>query len=168
VDVADAVDAVNEVAIRLADVPLIRPPDPINAERVRVLHIPGNRSMPAFQQQLVSLSILLIDGLNKALLERVGAPRAGGQLNRLSSWIGEARAVGESEGRDALGGLYAIQALRSKMGAHRAHSELADALRRAEIEVDELPAGLRRLIVGACEALDRLYDELAQIEASKS
>jgi hypothetical protein len=55
-----------------------------------------------------------------------------------------------------IGGLYAVQSIRSTVVSHRAGADAQRALERAEISVYDLPAGFVRLVEGATNSIDGL------------
>jgi hypothetical protein len=78
-------------------------------------------------------------------------------LERLTAWIRHVAGKTDAEAKDVIGGLFAIQAIRSKAGgAHRAGSSGIEALARAEIDSEDLAAGFERLVVGAITSVEEL------------
>jgi hypothetical protein len=159
----DAIDAlhaaianVNDAAQELANEDLIREPDELNRDRVRTLHVPFYNSIPAFQTAIETVALLVNGNISIAFLDAVNAPKADGALNRLAAWISDNRTTKLAEAKELLGGLYAVQALRSTIAAHRAGAEAEKVLERAQVDLEHLPAGFRRRIEVVVESLDAL------------
>ncbi len=150
----------NEAAVRLCGQPLYAEVGGMNRERLEAMHVPLNSSLPAFQHQVTSLAILVADHLNSGFFDAVGAPSGQGSLNRLAEWLEHSLRVSRDEAREKIGGLYAVQAIRSSTGAHRVGDDAIPALERAGIDRDELPTGFERLVAGATEAIRNVTAEL--------
>jgi hypothetical protein len=157
----EAIDRVNEVALQYSGAPLYAPVTALNEQRMRSLHQPLNNSEPAFQHQVTSLAILVADHLNSDFFSAVEAPMGSAGLNRLAEWLESVLSVSREEARDMIGGLYAVQAIRSSAGgAHRAGDRTLATLERAGIDPHALPAGFEQLAVRAAEAIDRVREAI--------
>lgn len=131
--------------------------DETHAESIRVLRIPPNNSMTAFLEQVRPLALLLIDHLNPELLDSAGVSRSGqGSLNRLAQLVSATSGKSEEESRELIGGLFAVQAIRSNVSAHRTGREADSTLQRAGISKLDLPAGFASLVSRAAESLENL------------
>jgi hypothetical protein len=128
----------------------------LSADRVKNIRPPRSGSMPAFQDEVMSLAILLIEHLNGQFFVKAGI-KTGGSLERLTAWLRNVTAKSEADARDVIGGLFAIQAIRSKAGgAHRGGSSGMEALGRAEIDSEDLASGFERLVLGAITSVEEL------------
>jgi hypothetical protein len=150
------VERCNQAALSYCGVPLFTPVEGFNAQRIAALHKPLNDSQPEFQHQVTSLAILIVDHLNVEFLQAVGAGGKGRPLNRLATWISSTFSMTPEDAKDSIGGIYAVYAIRSKVATHRAGSSGAEALERAGIDLDDLPAGFESLAQGIAESLDEL------------
>jgi hypothetical protein len=156
-----AIEECNEMAQLYCGKPLYAEITGMNADRIQTLHTPLNSSLPAFQHQITTLAILIADHLNSDFFSAVGAPAAEGSLNRLAGWLQAVLDVSREEAREVIGGLFAVQAIRSSGGgAHRAGEGGNAALERAQIDMDDLPDGFERLAQRAAESLDNVRDTL--------
>ena len=126
--------------------PLYSELDAFHAPTISALRLPANDSMDAFIGQLSPLSLLTVEYLNPDLLNAAGAPKAEGTLNRLAGLLQEIQELGEPEAKDLIGGLYAVQSLRSSLVAHRASARSRRDLERAEISTHDLREGFDRLV----------------------
>jgi hypothetical protein len=130
--------------------------DGLSADRVKNIRVPRSGSLPSFQDEVMSLAILLIEHLNPQFFAKAGVEK-GGSLERLTTWLRNATGKSEVDARDVIGGLFAIQAVRSKAGgAHRGGSSGLEALGRAEIDPEDLAAGFERLVLGAITSVEEL------------
>jgi hypothetical protein len=153
---------INEVAIAQFGFPMIADIDRMHAQSISVLRIPPNPSMDAFVQQIRPLALLVVDHLNPRFLDAASAPAAAGTLNRLALLIRDRTGIDEAGARELIGSLYAIQALRTTLTAHRTGAKADEALARAQISIHDLPAGFVRLVEGAVQSMRRLRDEISR------
>lgn len=150
------VEKCNKAALSYCGVPLFTPVEGLNAQRIATLHRPLNDSQPEFQHQVTSLAILIVDHLNVEFLQAVGAEGEGGPLSRLVAWISSTFSLADEDAKDIIGGVYAVYSIRSKVATHRAGSSGVEALERAGIDLDDLPAGFESLAQRAAKSLDEL------------
>jgi hypothetical protein len=150
----EAITAANEVAEQRFQHPLYAEVDPMHAESIRVLRIPPNTSIDAFVEQVRPLALLVVDHLNPAFLEAANAPPADGTLNRLALVLADLDGRTEDDARELLGGLYAVQSIRSTVVSHRAGATAQRALERAEISLYDLPTGFVRLVERARTSIE--------------
>ncbi len=154
----------NETAIAYSGEPLFTPVEGMNEQRIETLHTPLADSLPAFQQQVTSLAILLVDHLNIDFLKAVEAPSSGGPLKRLAEWLASAFSLSEPDAKSILRGFYAVYSIRSEAGgAHRASSRASEVLDRAGIDLDDLPAGFESLANLAADSLDELNTRVKRL-----
>jgi hypothetical protein len=87
------------------------------------------------------------------LRERVSRLSVPFRLARLVSIL-----IGEDfeQAKKRIGGLYAVQSVRSNVVAHRTGPAADKTLARAGISKFDLPAGFTRLVEGATESIDDL------------
>jgi hypothetical protein len=142
--------------------PIFADIDKMHAQSISVLRIPANSSMDAFVQQIRVLALLVVDHLNPEFLRAVNAPAGDGSLNRLVLMIRDRAGLDEAAARDLIGGLYAIQAIRTTLSAHRTGTKADEALARAQISIHDLPAGFVRLVEGPVRSIRRLIDLLSR------
>jgi hypothetical protein len=165
--VRQAIEECNEVAAAYYGVPLYAAVEGMNKSRLGAMHTPLNSSLPAFQQQVTSLAILVGDHVNADFLTTVGVPKGGSPLNRMAEWLEGALSVSREQARDLIGGLYAVQAIRSEAGAaHRAGERANEVLSRAGVDPDDLPAGFDTLAEGAARSIENVRDALRSLSSS--
>ena len=155
-DLHEAIAEVNSAAEALCGMSLIREPQELDRDRVDTLHVPLTNSIPAFQASIITLAVLVIDGLNPDLLDQIKAPKADGSINRLAEWISADRGLEIGAAKDVLAGMYAVQALRSKASAHPAGSAAEKALDRAGVDLEQVRTGFEGLLEGVIASLDYL------------
>lgn len=161
-----AMDECNEAAVAYCGEPLFAQVEGLNDERIRVLHTPLNDSLAAFQHQVTSLAILLVDHINAGFFKAAGAPTEGSSLARLAGWLASTFELAEEDAKDVIGGLYAVLAIRSSGGgAHRAGSKATQVLERAEIDIHALSAGFEALCHRVADSLVDLRDRLRGLAA---
>lgn len=149
------VERCNEAATRYCGEPLYAEIDGLSADRVRTLRVPLNASLPAFQDQVTTLAIMVTEHLNLDFFKAAGAPSGQGTLSRLAGWLQAETNTADKDAKAMIGGLYAVQAIRSKAGgAHRGGSSGIEALARAEIDLDDLPTGFEQLVVRVTDGLE--------------
>lgn len=154
-----AIETTNQASIAYCGVPLYDEPTRFNEERIRALHAPLNNSAPAFQHQVTTMAILIGDHLSSTFFDKVKAPAPGrGGLTRLAEWIERDTDRSHEDARALIGGLFAVQSIRSSTTAHRAGTGSAKAMERAGIEADDLPEGFELLARGAADSLQALAD----------
>lgn len=148
--------AVNEASMAGYGHPLYAQLDPTHVQSIKVLRIPPNKSMTAFQDQLRVLAILAVDHINGKMLDSAGivASANEGTLARLARLHAHLSQIDDKTARAQIGGLLAIQNLRSAMSAHRTGSRVGNELSRAKIALTDLPGGFVQLVMGAIDALD--------------
>lgn len=151
----DAIDRCNHAAKGYCGEPLYADVEGLSADRARTLRVPLNASMPAFQDQVATLAIVVGEHLNGDFFKAADAPAGQGSLSRLAAWLQKVTGGSEQEAKEMIGGLFAVQSIRSKAGgAHRAGSSGLEALARSDIDLDNLPAGFERLIIRVTESLE--------------
>ncbi len=157
-----AIGALNVAAQARYAQPLYSAIDPMHKQSVAVLRIPANNSLAAFQEQLRTLAILLVDHINSALLDAAGVKKVEGEgtLNRLATLVATLRKVDLNIAKEQIGGLFAVQALRSNLVAHRSGSAAGKVLARAHITLRRLPQGFEDLVNGACDAIESIRKAL--------
>jgi hypothetical protein len=159
-----ALSECNEAAEAAFDVPMFSEVDGLSAQRIETLHTPLNDSAPAFQHQVTSLAILLVDSLNPEFLKAANAPEDGGGLSRLAGWLEQTFGLAPDDAKDEIGGLFAVLAIRSSGGgAHRAGSRAPEVLERAGIDLDNLSEGFEKLAQLAADSLVRVCDRLRSL-----
>lgn len=151
-----AIISANAVATARFGEPLYQDVDRAHAESIDVLRIPPNPSMPAFAEQTRALALLVVDHLNPRFFTSAEAPEAEGSLNRLALLIAALTGRPEQDSKDLIRGLYAVQAIRSTVVAHRTGPKGAEALKKAGIGEHELQAGFARLAEGAATSIENL------------
>lgn len=152
----------DQAALKRCGVPLFDTVGHLDQQRAGALHVPTNASLSAFQEQLTRLAVVTVEHLSTPFLDAVDAPQADGSLARLAEWLASATGRTVTDARDVLGGLYAVQALRSSMAAHRAGERARDALARAGVALDDLPAGFARLVAGGTAAISAVAGALSE------
>jgi len=157
-----AIEEVNRIASARFGTPIFADIDKMHAQSISVLRIPANSSMDAFVQQIRALALLVVDHLDPDFLHAVRAPAADGTLNRLALMIRDRAGLDEAAAKDLIGGLYAIQAIRTTLSAHRTGTKADEALARAQITIHDLPAGFVRLVEGAVRSIRGLIDWLSR------
>lgn len=163
-----AIQAADAAAEARYGVPVYRREiDSVHAETIRALRVPSNNSMDAFVEEVRALALLVVEHLNPDLLTAAEVPPAEGPLNRLALLVGELRGVGEVEAREMIGGLFAVQALRSKVVSHRTGHEAEAALQRAEISRTNLQEGFIRLAERVATSIEAVAEALA-VEAPQA
>jgi hypothetical protein len=156
-----AIHRCNELALRYCGQPLYAKIEGLSADRVRTLRVPLNSSLPAFQDQVTTLAITVIEHLNADFFAAAAAPAGPGTLSRLAAWLEAETGAAEEDAKAMIGGLHAVQAIRSKAGgAHRGGSAGIEALSRAEIDLDDLPAGFEHLVGRVTASLEAVADVL--------
>jgi hypothetical protein len=150
-----AIEHCNQAARSYCGEPMYADIEGLSADRARTLRVPLNPSLPAFQDQITTLAIVLNEHLNLDFLNAAGAPTASGTLARLAGWLEAVTTSTAEEAKEMIGGLFAVQAIRSKAGgAHRGGTAGLEALARSEIDLDDLPGGFERLVLRASESLE--------------
>jgi len=124
--------------------------------------VPFYNSVPDFQHQVGTLAVGLIDHPNTDFLRAVGAPKGQGSLKRLAGWIAETGGMSDDDAKARLGGLFAVQSLRSKMAVHRAGADADAALERAGVALDDLPEGFARLVQRATDSVRSLAEHIRE------
>jgi hypothetical protein len=162
-ELKQAIHELNQLAEARLGAPVYAKLDPMHAQSIRVLRIPPNASTDAFAQQVRSLAILVVDHLNSGFLKAMQAPTADGSLNRLALLIRDLAHIDEVAAKDLIAGLYAAQAIRTNMTAHRTGQKALDALGRAGIDIRDLPAGFVKLVGRATASIRRLAEVLATV-----
>ncbi|MEJ7798195.1 MAG: hypothetical protein WKF42_06820 [Solirubrobacteraceae bacterium] len=163
-----AVRRCNEAAVRYCRQPLYVEIEGLSADRVRTVRVPLNPSLPAFQDQVTTLAIMVTEHLNAGFFEAAAAPAGPRTLSRLAAWLQAETNCGAEDANETIGGLYAVQATRSKAGgAHRGGSSGIEALARAEIDLDDLPAGFEQLVVSVTHSLEAVANVLEGLKAKK-
>jgi hypothetical protein len=166
VDLMRAIDSANAAAEAVVGEPLYAPVEEVHADAIRTMRVPANPSFAAFNEQVRTLALLVVDHLSARFLDAAEAPRdRDGTLARLARLV-EARS-GDSldEAKERIGGLYAVQAVRSKVASHRTGPEVDETLARAGISRLNLPAGFVRLVEGATASINGL-SELVKNDSS--
>ena len=69
--------------------------------------------MPAFQGEVMSLTLLLVEHLNTQFFTKAGVGK-GGSLERLLAWLRNTTGKTDAYAKDVIAGLFAIQAIRSE------------------------------------------------------
>ena len=85
----DAIERCNQAALAYCGQPFYTEVTGLNT-KARTLHKPLNNSEPAFEHQVTTLAILVVDHINSEFFTAVEA-REGPELNRLANWIAEMR-----------------------------------------------------------------------------
>lgn len=152
-----AIQRANEVAQARFGHQLFAPLDPMHAQSIGVLRVPGNNSMPAFLEQVRALALLVVDHLSNDFLGATGASfSTNGTLNRLAEVVAFLSGMSIDQSKDEIAGLYAVQAVRSNVTAHRTGTRATETLQRAGISRFDLPAGFRLLVENATLAIDHV------------
>lgn len=160
----DAIERCNQAALAYCGKPFYAEVTGLNAQRVRTLHKPLNSSEPAFQHQVTTLAILVVDHINSEFFKAVEA-REGQGLNRLANWIAETQKIELDKAKEIIGGLYAVLAIRSSAGgAHRAGERAMSTLERSKIDPSDLPAGFDSLVRSATASIERLGEILRGLQ----
>ena len=122
-------------------------------KRVRV---PLNDGAPEFEEQLGVLARLVVDSIDsKALSKAVGAGTPNEKsISKLERFLGE-QAFEEPE--SAISVLRDLQDLRSKVAAHKKSSKV-DAVVQSTLETTDPVAGIMRILIRLCEAMERIED----------
>jgi hypothetical protein len=129
---------------------------------VRTMRVPPNASYAAFNEQVRTLALLVVDHLSSRFLDAAQAPADNrGALNRLARLVAVLAEVEEAEARDRIGGLFAAQAVRSNVASHRTGPRVEETLARAGISRYDLPSGFVRLVEGDAAAIANLRDLFA-------
>lgn len=161
-DLKRAIAAVNEVAEARYGEPLFADVEEAHVEAVRTMRVPANASMPTFLEQVRTLALLIIDHLNGRLLEAAGTPTEdSGTLNRLARLVSTLSGEEFAQAKERIGGLFAVQAVRSNIASHRTGPKVDETFARAGISKCELPRGFSKLVEGATASLDYLRDLFA-------
>jgi hypothetical protein len=162
--VRQAIEDCNEAAVGYCGEPLYADIKGMNAQRLKTLRTPLNSSLPAFQYHVTTLAILVVDHLSSEFFAGVAAPKGSSSLNRLAEWLESACQLDRGAARDLIGGLYAVQAVRSEAGAaHRAGETAGAVLERAGIDPEDLPAGFERLALGVVAALETVRQKISEL-----
>lgn len=149
-----AIGDANEATQRRIGQDLFAPIDPMHAESIRVLRIPANDSLTAFLDQVRPLALLVVDHINSDFLAATGITASKeGTLNRLAEVVSVLADKSFDDAKDIIGGLYAVQAVRSNLSAHRTGRKANDTLDRAGISRFDLPAGFEQLVRNAAAAI---------------
>jgi hypothetical protein len=161
--------AVNEAANARFGHPLYADTDLTHAQSINVLRVPANNSMSTFQEQLRGLAILTVDHINGTMLNiaNIASPETGGNLNRLPLLYAELSGTSINVAKEQMGGLFAIQSLRSTIGAHRTGAKGEQALTRAQIVATDRAGGFAQLVARAIAALESLERVLAMEPGSR-
>ena len=151
-----AIAIVNKAAIERFGYPLYASIDPTHEQSIKVLRVPANNSMRAFQEQILALAVLTVDHINATMLDKtkITGPESEGPLNRMARVYAGLSETSFESAKEALGGLFAIQSLRSTVAAHRTGIKGTAALTRAEIESTDRRSGFVRLVVRATAGLE--------------
>lgn len=156
-----AIAAANDAAEARYGEPLYRREiDAVHAQTIEALRVPANGSMDAFAEEVRALALLVVEHLNSGFLAAAQVPAGDGTLNRLARLVADLRGIDEEQAREAIGGLYAVQALRSTIVAHRTGERADSALQRAEIDRNNLIAGFMRLAERAAASITALAETL--------
>lgn len=142
--------------------PLYASPDAMHGAGINALRVPPNPSMEAFIHQIGPLALLVVDHLNPEFLRAANAPGAEGTLNRLAFLIRDLVGTTDAEAKKMIGGLYAIQAIRSTLVVHRAGEKAAKALERAGIHSYDLREGFRDLVERAAVSIEMVKEIVAK------
>jgi len=162
-----AVRRCNELAHAYCGQPLFADVEGLSSDRVQTLRVPRNGALPAFQNEVTTLAILLIEHLNGDFFTAVGS-HSGQSLARLTDWLQAATGRSEAEAKDMIGGLFAIQAIRSKAGgAHRGGTGGIEAMARAGIDNENLGAGFDQLVIGAVTSLEQIASVLESLSTNR-
>jgi hypothetical protein len=165
-DLKRAISAANEAARGQWGEPLFAEVEEVHAEAVRTLRMPANASMPAFLEQVRTLALLVVDHLNSRFLDAAGAPADNsGTLNRLARLVSTLSSEDFQQAKDRIGGLYAVQSVRSNVAAHRTGPTADQTLARAGITKFDLHGGFTRLVEGATRSIDHLRGLIASTSA---
>jgi len=158
-DLRRVIAAANEAAQARWGEPLFADIEETHVEAVRTLRVPANASMPAFLEQIRTLALLVVDHLNPRLLDAASAPTDNsGPLNRLARLVSTLSSENFEEAKERIGGLYAVQSVRSNVASHRTGPTADRTLARAGISKFDLPAGFVRLVEGATRSIGYLSD----------
>jgi hypothetical protein len=145
----------NQAAMSHCGRPLYAEVEGLSADRVRTLRVPLNASLPAFQDQVTTLAISVVEHLNADFFAAAESPSGQGSLARLTSWLQTETKASPEDAKSMIGGLFAVQAIRSKAGgAHRGGAAGNEALARSDIDLDDLPSGFERLVAKVAESLE--------------
>jgi hypothetical protein len=112
--------------------------------------------MPAFAEQVRSLALLVVDHLNPDFLAAADAPVSDGPLNRLALLVQALSSRSTEDAKQIVGGLFAVQAIRSTVVVHRTGPKASEALERAGISEHDLPRGFVRLLDRAAVSIEEI------------
>lgn len=159
-----AIERCNKAAVEYCGQPLYATVEGLSADRVRTLRVPLNASLPGFQDQVTTLAITAVEHLNSDFFAAAGSPSGQGSLAKLASWLQGSTGAEPVDAKAMIGGLFAVQAIRSKAGgAHRGGEAGIEALERAGIDLDDLPGGFGRLVDKVTESLDAVAEVLESL-----
>jgi hypothetical protein len=157
-----AIAAANAAAEARYGVPLYRREvDAVHVGKIETLRVPANGSMDAFADELATLALLVVEHLDVDFLTAADAPAGDGTLARLALLVAQLRGIGVEQGRELIGGLFAVQTLRSTVVVHRTGEKAEAALQRAEISRTNLIAGFIRLAERAAASIEAVAETLA-------
>jgi hypothetical protein len=160
-DLKRAIAAVNAAAEEQFGEALFAPVEEAHVEAVRTMRVPANSSFAAFNEQVRTLALLVVDHLSSRFLDAADAPADDtGTLNRLARLLATLSGESFEQAKDRIGGLYAVQSVRSNVASHRTGPLVDQTLARASISRFDLPAGYLRLVEGAAGAIGYLRDLL--------
>jgi hypothetical protein len=155
------VGAANAAAEERFGEPLYAAVEEVHVPAVRTMRVPANSSFAAFNDQVRTLALLVVDHLSSRFLDAAEAPPDNnGPLNRLARLVGALNGEEFEQAKDRIGGLYAIQSVRSNVASHRTGPRIEETLARSGISRYDLPAGYIRLVEGAAASIAYLRDLL--------
>jgi hypothetical protein len=148
-----AIESANAAEGRF-DEPLYAPIEEVHAEAVRTMRTPANGSFAAFNDQVRTLALLVVDHLSGRFLDAAGAPAdSQGTLARLARLVAATSGDELDQAKERISGLFTVQAVRSNVAAHRTGPRVEETLARAGINRHDLPAGYLRLVTGATTSI---------------
>ncbi|HET8932002.1 MAG TPA: hypothetical protein VFN67_01115 [Polyangiales bacterium] len=164
-----AMSAVNKAAIKRFGHPIYAATDPTHEQSIKVLRVPANNSMRAFQEQILVLAVLTVDHINAAMLDnaKITGPENEKPLNRMARVYAGLSETSFEAAKEALGGLFAVQSLRSTVAAHRTGDKGTAALTRAEIVSTDRRSGFAQLVVRATAGLESFAQVLSSNAGSR-
>lgn len=161
-DLRRAIARANSAADERFGEPLFAPVEAVHVEAVRTMRVPANPAMPAFLEQVRTLALLVVDHLSSRFLDAAAAQAENtGTLNRLARLVATLSGEDLEQAKNRIGGLYAVQSVRSNVASHRTGPLVDQTLARAGINRFDLPAGYVRLVEGATTAIEYLRDLLS-------
>ena len=118
--------------------------------------------MPRSTNRCATLALLVVDHLSNSFLTAAAAPPDNsGTLNRLAGLVAALSGEELKQAKDRIGGLYAVQSVRSNVASHRTGPRVEETLARAGISRYDLPAGYERLVEGATASIQGLRELIA-------